>query len=118
MHVRLAAVLAACFAACALALAADEGVTGTIVKVDKAKKTLTVKTDDGVKTYSASKETKFFGPRGGASENGIEDDIYREIARSPTSTDDVSKKMKLQKIFKCKNSLSAVLPRILQSFCI
>jgi hypothetical protein len=79
MHVRLAAVTAVCFAACALALAADaEGVTGTIVKVDKAKKTLTVKTDDGVKTYSASKETKFFGPRRGASEDGIEDERLTE----------------------------------------
>jgi hypothetical protein len=87
MHVRLAAVTAACFAACALALAADaEGVMGTIVKVDKAKKTLTVKTDDGQKTYSASKETKFFGPRGGASEDGIGDERLTPGAQVRIST--------------------------------
>jgi hypothetical protein len=86
MHVRLAALTAACFAACALALAADaEGVTGTIVRVDKAKKTLTVKTDEGVKTFSASKETKFFGPRGGAS-TGIEDERLTEGASVRLST--------------------------------
>jgi hypothetical protein len=82
MHVRLAALTAACFAACALALAADaEGVTGTIVKVDQAKKTLTVKTDEGQKTYSASKETKFFGPRGGPSADGIADERLTEGAQ-------------------------------------
>jgi len=87
MHVRLAAVTAACFAACALAVAADDqGVMGTIVKVDKAKKTLTVKTDDGQKTYSASKETKFFGPRGGASADGIEDERLTEGAQVRIST--------------------------------
>jgi hypothetical protein len=87
MHVRLAAVTAACFAACTLALAADaEGVVGTIVKVDKAKKTLTVKTEDGQKSYSASKETKFFGPRGGASEEGIEDERLTPGAQVRIST--------------------------------
>src|SRR6516164_2344538 len=87
MHVRLAALTAACFAACTLALAADaEGVMGTIVKVDKAKKTLTVKTDEGQKTYSASKEIKFFGPRGGASDEGIEDERLTPGAQVRIST--------------------------------
>jgi hypothetical protein len=87
MHVRLAALTAACFAACTLAMAADaEGVTGTIIKVDKAKKTLTLKTDEGQKTYSASKETKFFGPRGGASDEGIEDQRLMPGAQVRIST--------------------------------
>lgn len=75
MFVRFSGVLIAATASCALVLAADEAaVQGTIVKVDKSKKTLTVKTDDGARTFSASKETKFFGPRGGASDDGINDD--------------------------------------------
>lgn len=75
MYSRIASAAVACIAACGLALAAEPAsVQGTIVKVDTAKKTLTVKTDDGVKAFSVSKETKFFGPRGGASDDGIEDD--------------------------------------------
>jgi hypothetical protein len=55
-------------------LAADKEVKGTVVKVDVSKMTLTVKTDEGTKTYTISDETKFLGPRGGASDAGIKDD--------------------------------------------
>jgi len=33
-----------------------------------------VKTDDGNKDYDVNKDTKFIGPKGGASDKGIEDD--------------------------------------------
>jgi hypothetical protein len=56
------------------ALAADKEVTGKVVKVDVSKKTITVKTDDGDKTYTANDETKFIGPKGGVSDSGIKDD--------------------------------------------
>src|SRR5437763_16502178 len=54
--------------------AADKEVTGTLVKVDVKNNTLTVKTDDGEKTYDVNTETKFLGPKGGASDAGLKDD--------------------------------------------
>ena len=69
----VAAVLAL-FILAGVALAADKEVKATVVKVDVKKKTLTVKTDEGEKTYTISDDTKFIGPRGGASDKGIEDD--------------------------------------------
>jgi hypothetical protein len=54
--------------------AADKEVTGTLVKVDVKNNTLTVKTDDGEKTYDVNAETKFLGPKGGASDAGLKDD--------------------------------------------
>ena len=52
--------------------AADKEVKGTVVKVDVKNKTLTVKTDDGEKTYDVNDETKFFGPKGGPAEAGLD----------------------------------------------
>jgi hypothetical protein len=54
--------------------AADKEVTGTLVKVDLKASTLTVKTDDGEKTYDVNAETKFIGPKGGVSDGGLKDD--------------------------------------------
>jgi hypothetical protein len=56
------------------AWAADKEVHGTVVKVDMKNKTLTVKTDDGEKTYDVNDDTKFVGPKGGASDAGLKDD--------------------------------------------
>lgn len=57
-----------------VATAADKEVKGTIVKVDVKGGQIVVKTDDGEKTYDINAETKFVGPKGGASEAGIKDD--------------------------------------------
>jgi hypothetical protein len=54
--------------------AADKEVTGTLVKVDAKASTLTIKTADGEKTYDVNAETKFVGPKGGASDAGLKDD--------------------------------------------
>src|SRR5947209_2680368 len=56
------------------ASAADKEVKGTVVKVDVKKNTLTIKTDDGPKTYDVNEQTKFLGPKGGVSEAGLKDD--------------------------------------------
>jgi hypothetical protein len=57
-----------------VSLAKDREVKGKIVKVDVAKKTLTVKTTDGKKVYEVNDETKFLGPKGGVSDLGLRDD--------------------------------------------
>jgi hypothetical protein len=67
-----AAVVALVFAA--TLFAADKEVKGTVVKVDAKANTLTIKTDDGEKTYDINDDTKFLGPKGGASKEGIKDD--------------------------------------------
>ena len=36
--------------------------------------TLTIKTDDGNKDYTVNTETKFIGPKGGESKEGIKDE--------------------------------------------
>jgi len=54
--------------------AADKEVKGTVVKVDVMASTLTIETDDGEKTYDINDDTKFLGPKGGASKEGIKDD--------------------------------------------
>jgi hypothetical protein len=54
--------------------AADKEVSGTLVKVDQKASTITVKTDDGEKTYDVNAETKFLGPKGGAADAGLKDD--------------------------------------------
>jgi hypothetical protein len=56
------------------AIAADKEVKGTIVKVDLKASKLIVKTEDGEKTYDVNAETKFIGPKGGASDAGLKDD--------------------------------------------
>jgi hypothetical protein len=72
---RLAAVgLVALMSLAGIARAADKEVMGTLVKVDLKASTLTVKTDDGEKTYEVNAETKFIGPKGGVSESGLKDD--------------------------------------------
>src|SRR5262249_5196988 len=54
--------------------AADKEVKGKLVKVDVDKKVLTVNTDDGKKEYTVNAETKFIGPKGGVSKEGIKDE--------------------------------------------
>lgn len=54
-------------------LAADKKIEGTIVKVDVAKKILTVKVGEESKEYEVNEETKFIGPKGGESREGIKD---------------------------------------------
>jgi hypothetical protein len=71
MSLALAALLLFSFSS---AFAADKEVKGKLVKVDVKKNTLTVKTDDGNKTYDVNDDTKFIGPKGGVSEKGIKDD--------------------------------------------
>jgi hypothetical protein len=51
-----------------------EGIKGTVVKVDVKKKTITFKTEQGNKTVEVTDDTKFIGPRGGVSDDGINDD--------------------------------------------
>jgi hypothetical protein len=60
--------------AAGVASAADKEVKGTIVKVDVKANKIVVKTDDGDKTYDVNDETKFIGPKGGASAAGIKDE--------------------------------------------
>ena len=67
----LSAILAIAFVP---ALAADKELKAKLVKVDLKKSTLTVKTDDGDKSYDVNDETKFIGPKGGVSDKGIKDD--------------------------------------------
>ena len=56
-------------------LAADKEVKCTLVKVDAKKKVITVKTADGTEhRYDVDDATKFVGPRGGVSDQGIKDD--------------------------------------------
>jgi hypothetical protein len=56
-------------------LAADKEVMCVVVKVDAAKKVITVKTDDGKEhNYDVADDTKFLGPKGGVSEKGMKDD--------------------------------------------
>ena len=57
-----------------LLAADDKEVKGKLVKVDVDKKILTVNTDDGKKEYTVSAETKFIGPKGGVSKEGIKDE--------------------------------------------
>jgi hypothetical protein len=69
----VAACLALLFLAGA-ALAADKEIKAKVVKVDVSKKTLTVQTDEGRKVYVIGDDTKFIGPKGGVSDEGIKDD--------------------------------------------
>ncbi len=51
------------------------GVKATLVKVDADKKVLSVKLADGkVKDIQVTQDTRFIGPRGGVSDQGIKDD--------------------------------------------
>jgi hypothetical protein len=56
------------------ALAADKEIKGKLVKVDSKNKVIAVMTDEGMKRYDVNDDTKFIGPKGGASELGIKDD--------------------------------------------
>ena len=63
-------------------LAADKEVKCTVVKVDVAKKVITVKTDDGMEhNYDVIDATKFIGPKGGVSDKGIKDDRLTKGAK-------------------------------------
>jgi hypothetical protein len=72
-HALVALVVLFLFASGLLA-ADDKEVKGKLVKVDVDKKVLTVNTDDGKKEYTVSAETKFIGPKGGVSKEGIKDE--------------------------------------------
>ena len=57
------------------ARAADKEVKCTLVKVDAKMNVLTVKTEDGKEhNYDVADATKFIGPKGGVSDQGIKDD--------------------------------------------
>jgi hypothetical protein len=74
MLYRAAAVVVVLFFMAGNLLAADREVKGTVVKVDAKKMALTVTTEEGRKTYTISQDTKFIGPKGGVSDEGIRDD--------------------------------------------
>jgi hypothetical protein len=44
------------------------------VRLGRSVQTLTIKTDDGNKDYTVNTETKFIGPKGGESKEGIKDE--------------------------------------------
>jgi len=74
-HLSLSAVaLALLLALVGRAAAADKEVKGTLVKVDAKKNVLTIKADDGEKSYDVNDQTKFVGPKGGVSAKGIKDE--------------------------------------------
>jgi hypothetical protein len=57
------------------AVAADKEMKCTLVKVDLKKKSITVKDEDGKEhAYDVDDATKFVGPKGGVSDEGIKDD--------------------------------------------
>jgi hypothetical protein len=55
-------------------LAADKTFNATLIKVDVKKKLLIVKMEDEKKEYVIDSKTKFLGPKGGLSDDGIKDD--------------------------------------------
>jgi hypothetical protein len=71
---RVVAVFAVFLFLAGVTLAADKEVTCKVIKVDVKKNTLTVTTPDGRKAYTVNDDTKFIGPKGGVSEEGIKDD--------------------------------------------
>ena len=44
------------------------------MRLGRSVQTLTIKTDDGNKDYTVNTETKFIGPKGGESKEGIKDE--------------------------------------------
>jgi hypothetical protein len=52
----------------------EEGVKGTVVKLDMSRNTLTIKTEHGKENFLLTAETKYLGPRGDVSEDGIRDE--------------------------------------------
>jgi|SRR5580704_3312671 hypothetical protein len=66
--------LVALLLATSVLLAADKTISVKLVKVDVKKKLLIVKADDERKEYVVDSRTKFLGPKGGLSEDGIKDD--------------------------------------------
>jgi hypothetical protein len=56
-------------------MAADKEVKCTLIKVDLKKNALVVRSEDGkLHSFDVDDATKFIGPRGGASDQGIKDD--------------------------------------------
>src|ERR1700733_15837504 len=55
-------------------LAADKAFNATLIKVDVKKKLLIVKVEDEKKEYVIDSKSKFLGPKGGLSDDGIKDD--------------------------------------------
>jgi hypothetical protein len=54
-----------------------KGIKGTVTKVDAAKNTFLVTTEEGKKMeFSIGDKTEFIGPRGGVSKDGIKDDRF------------------------------------------
>jgi hypothetical protein len=52
----------------------EEGVKGTVLKVDVSRNSITIKTKSGRQTYLVTGDTKYFGPTGEACANGMNDD--------------------------------------------
>jgi len=63
-------------------------ISATVVKVDAAKNTIRVRTADGKQTdLMIDADTKFIGPRGGVSDQGIKDDRLRVGAQLKVTMD-------------------------------
>ncbi len=71
---RYAATLCAFLLIASTVLAADKRFHATLIKVDVKKKLLLVKVADEKKEYVVDSKTKFIGPKGGVSDDGIKDD--------------------------------------------
>ena len=61
---RFGSALIVVLAAAGIAVGADKELKGKIVKIDAAKKTLSLLTDDGKKELRLSEDTKVFGVKG------------------------------------------------------
>lgn len=71
---RYAATLCAFLLIAGTVLAADKMFKATLIKVDVKKKVLVVKVEDEKKEFVVDSKTKFIGPKGGVSDEGIKDD--------------------------------------------
>jgi hypothetical protein len=74
MFRRFATTLFAFLLIAGMVLAADKTFKATLIKVDVKKKLLIVKAEDEKKEYVVDSKTKFIGPKGGLSDDGIKDD--------------------------------------------
>jgi hypothetical protein len=71
---RIATAILAFLMLASVVLAADKTFNATLIKVEVRKKLLIVKVEDEKKEYVVDSKTKFIGPRGGLSDDGIKDD--------------------------------------------
>jgi hypothetical protein len=66
---------------------AKKGTKATVVAVDRDKKTLTLEVGGKKQEFTVTKDTKFYGPRGGVSKAGIKDDRLKPGAQVSVETD-------------------------------